>query len=129
MQFWFSCSFMGVTILWSSFVSKSTKIVLSYITPSLPLLLYLITFAKDTESNMAEDEQNSRIATFFHTFYIFLKEKQNTILDELLPLKIVSMLECLLVWQLNVDNCWFPLLNILNRHYKELSPHFFIPYP
>jgi len=41
---------MGVAILWNCFVSKSTEIVLSYITPSLPvsLLLYLITFAKDT---------------------------------------------------------------------------------
>jgi hypothetical protein len=65
------CNFDFPAVLWVSpfcgaLVSKSTKIVLSYITPSLPLLLYLITFAKDTESNMAEDEQNYK-----HIYYVW----------------------------------------------------------
>ena len=85
---------------------------------SVSVRLYQITFANDTDFEIAEHDQNSRTTTFFT--HVFSEENQNNILDGLLALWKMSgvvqkwdMAALLFRW-LTVDDCLFPLPNILD---------------
>ena len=71
--------FVGATILWNSLVLKNTKIVLFYITSSVPICLF---FARDPDTKIAENKQNSLTKKKVHS-YIFGRN-QNNILGGLL---------------------------------------------
>ena len=101
--------FMGAVhceTLWYWWAKKNA---LFYITKSALVFLHLyqITLVDDTDSKIAENEQNSKTTKFF--IKLFLEESQNNILD-------INVLEndwsgtkrgmvALLFWQLHVDNC------------------------